>query len=51
MQGINRKICNELDAGNAEQNRKKRNLDEVFLEINMHETNARAQKRTQENFI
>ena len=31
----------------------KRNLDEVFLkrETNMHETNARAQKRTQENFI
>ena len=37
------------------QNRKKqkRNLDEVFLkgETNMHETNARSQKRTQENFI
>ena len=37
------------------QNRRenKRNLDEVFFkgETNMHETNARAQKRTQENFI
>ena len=32
LQGINWKICNELDAGNAEQNRKKRNLDEVFFE-------------------
>ena len=44
-------MCNELDAGNAEQ---KRNLDEGFFskgETNMHETNARAQKRTQENFI
>ena len=53
LQGINWKICNELDAGNAEQKKQKRNLDEVFLkgETNMHETNARAQKRTQENFI
>ena len=32
LQRINRKICNELDAGNAEHNReKKRNLDEVFF--------------------
>ena len=58
LQGINYRICNELDAENVEQNReKKRNLDEVFFvvvlkgETNMHETNARAQKRTQENFI
>ena len=28
LQGINWKICNELDAGNAEQ---KENLDEVFM--------------------
>ena len=37
----------------SKQKRKERNLDEVFLkgETNMHETNARAQKRTQENFI
>ena len=46
-----------MDARNAEQEIKekklKRSLDEVFLkrETNMHETNARAQKRTQENFI
>ena len=35
-------------------NKQKRNLDEVFLlkgEINMHERNAKTQKRTQENFI
>ena len=38
-------ICNELDAENAEQT--ERNLDVVFLkgETNMHETNARAQKK------
>ena len=36
---------------NAEQT--ERNLDDFFLkgETNMHETNAKAQKRTQENFI
>ena len=40
-----------IDAKNAEQTEK--NLDEVFFkgETNMHETNARVQKRTQENFI
>ena len=34
-------------------NKQKKNLDEVFLkgETNMHETNAKTQKRTQENFI
>ena len=40
------------NAENAEQT--ERNLDEiVFLkgETNMHETNAKTQKRTQENFI
>ena len=45
-------ICNELDAENAEQT--ERNLDEDFFlkgETNMHETNAKTQKRTQENFI
>ena len=44
-------ICNELDAESAEQT--ERNLDEVFFEgeTNMHETNAKTQKRTQENFI
>ena len=46
-------ICNEFDAENAEKT--ERNLDEVFFErgkkINMHETNAITQKRTQENFI
>ena len=47
----------DLQGFNAEQKIKekklKRSLDEVFLkrETNMHETNARAQKRTQENFI
>ena len=32
---------------------KERNLDEVFFkgETNMHETNAKTQKRKQENFI
>ena len=49
-------ICNELDAGKCrkeQRKEKKRNLDEVFFErgTNMHEANARAQKRTQENFI
>ena len=41
-----------MDAGNAEQ-KKERNLDEVFLkgETDMQEINARAQKRTQDNFI
>ena len=45
-------ICNELDADNAEQT--ERNLDEVFFlkgETKMHETNAKTQKRIQENFI
>ena len=45
-------ICKELDAENAEKT--ERNLDEVvFLkgETHMHETNAKTQKRTQENFI
>ena len=42
-------MCNELDEENAEQT--ERNLDEVKGETNMHETNAKAQKRTQENFI
>ena len=44
-------ICNEFDAENAEHI--ERNLDEVFLkgETNMHETNAKTQRRTQENFI
>ena len=45
-------ICNEFDAENAEQTEK--NLDEGFFlkgETNMHETNAKTQKRTQENFI
>ena len=39
-----------MDAGNAEQKEKKRNLDEVFLkgETNMHETNSRTQKNTKE---
>ena len=34
LQGINWMICNELDAGNAEQTKKKEelNLDEVFFE-------------------
>ena len=39
---------------NRKEKKLKRNLDEVFFlkgETNMHETNARAQKRTQENFI
>ena len=40
-----------LNAEIAEQT--ERNLDEFFLkgETNMHETNAKTQKRTQENFI
>ena len=47
-------MCNEFDAENAEETQ--RNLDEVFFlilkgETNMHETNAKTQKRTQENFI
>ena len=43
-------ICNELDAENAEQI--ERNLDNFLKgETNMHETNAKTQKRTQENFI
>ena len=46
-------MCKEFDAENAEQT--ERNLDEVFFkergETNMHETNAKTQKRTQENFI
>ena len=40
-----------MDAGNAEQTEKKRNLDEVFFEkgeTNMHETNARTQRNTRE---
>ena len=39
--------------GMQNKQKQKRNLDEVFLkgETNMHETNARSQKRTQENFI
>ena len=39
--------------GMQNKKKQKRNLDEVFLkgETYMHETNARAQKRTQENFI
>ena len=43
-------ICNELDAENAEQ---KEIWMKFFLkgETNMHETNAKTQKRTQENFI
>ena len=46
-------ICNELDAGNAEQTEDKEIQMKFFLkgETNMHETNARAQKRTRENFI
>ena len=51
LQGIKWKICNELDAGNAEHNREnKRNLDEVFLKRgkNMQETNARTQRNTRE---
>ena len=32
LQGIYWMICNELDAENAEQQKKKRNLDEVFFE-------------------
>ena len=46
-------ICNELDAENAEQTEKKEIQMKFFLkgETNMHDTNARAQKRTQENFI
>ena len=39
--------------GMQNKKKQKRNLDEVFFlkgETNMHETNARAQKRTQENF-
>ena len=44
-----------MDAGNAEHNKEKKlkDLDEVFLkgETNMHEANAKTQKRTQENFI
>ena len=50
LQGINWKICNELDAGNAE-HKNKRSLDEVFFwkrETNMKETNARIQKDTRE---
>ena len=46
-------ICNELDAENAEQTEKKESQMKFFLkgETNMHETNAKTQKRTQENFI
>ena len=46
-------ICNELDAENAEQTKKKEIQMKFFLkgETNMHETNAKTQKRTQENFI
>ena len=35
------------------QSKQKINLDEVFFkgETNMHETNAKIQKKTQENFI
>ena len=55
------RICRELTErfamnwmqGMQNTNKQKRNLDEVFFEreTNMHETNARAQKSTQENFI
>ena len=38
-------ICNELDAENAEQKKILKG------ETNMHETNAKTHKRTQENFI
>jgi hypothetical protein len=52
VQGINWKICNELDAGNVEHNREnKRNLDEVFFdkrETHMLETNARSQRNNRE---
>ena len=40
-------MCKEFDAENAEET--ERNLDEVFFlkgETNMHETNAKTQKRT-----
>ena len=54
LQGINWRICKELDAGNAEMNKeKKTNLDEDFFLIkwwgtNMQETNARTQRNTRE---
>ena len=55
LQGIYWMIWNELDAGNAEQTEKKRKKSRwsFFLkgETNMHETNAKTQKRTRENFI
>ena len=46
-------ICNELDAESAEQTENKEIQMKFFLkrETNMHETNAKTQKRTQENFI
>ena len=47
-------MCNELECRKCRANRE-RNLDEVFFdrkrETNMDETNAKTQKRTQENFI
>ena len=47
-------ICNELDAENAEQTEKKEIQMKFFLlkgETNMHDTNAKTHRRTQENFI
>ena len=46
-------ICNELDVENAEQTEKKESQMKFFLkgETNMHETNAKTQRRKQENFI
>ena len=47
-------ICNELDAENAEQTERKNEIQMKFFlkgETNLHETNAKTQKRTQENFI
>ena len=45
------RICKELDAWNAEQKNESRWSFFLKGETNMHETNARAHKRTRENFI
>ena len=52
LQGIYWKMCNELECRRCRAN-KKESIWSLFLkgETNIHETNAKTQKRTQENFI
>ena len=44
LQGINWRICKELDAGNAEQRKERKSRWSFF----MHETNARTRRNTRE---